>query len=95
MKRLLLLLSCCVFVFLQTAAQSASRKKIRKSDTGIDLSASIQLPSGDFASTHLIGWGIGVSPSYHTTGLFSKIKNIATCKASVPYLPLRHANFRW
>jgi hypothetical protein len=85
MKKILLFLSLVGLVFLQVAAQSASGKKLRKSDTGIEISGAIQVPLGDFAATHLIGFGIGVSPSYHTTGLFSKLKIVFTYNGGVTY----------
>ncbi len=85
MKRILLLLSFCGLIFFQVTAQSALRSRLSTSDAGIELSAAIQLPLGDFASTHLIGLGIGVSPSYHTTGLFRKIKIAFTYNSGVTY----------
>ena len=85
MKRILLLLACCGFIFLHICAQSSSKNKIRKNEIGIDISTAIQLPVGNFASTHLIGLGIGVSPSYHTTGLFSKVKIAFTYNGGLSY----------
>lgn len=85
MKRILLLLAFCGFVFLHVCAQSSSKNKLRKSDSRIDLFAGIQLPVGDFAGTHFIGLGVGVSPSYHTTGLFSKVKIAFTYNGGLSY----------
>ena len=85
MKKVLLLMHF-TFLFLHSLlAQNSLQDKPVKKGIGLDISAAIQLPVEDFAGTHLIGLGIGVSPSYHTTGLFNKVKIAFTYNGGLSY----------
>jgi hypothetical protein len=65
--------------------QSGTESKSKKSDLGIDVSTAIRLPVGNFNSTHLIGIGIDISPSYRTVRLESKIKISFTYNGGIAY----------
>jgi hypothetical protein len=85
MKKVVLLILFTYLFLHSLLAQNSSQDKPTKKGIGINLSAAIQLPVGDFSSTHLLGLGFEVSPSYHTTGLFSKIKIAFTYNGGVAY----------
>lgn len=86
-KKSLFLLFFNCFIFLLANSQSNSNNKAKKIDLRIDVSAALHLPVGSFASTHKLGFGIDVSPSYHTFGLLSKVKIAFTYNGGIAYYP--------
>jgi hypothetical protein len=87
MKRSLNFL-CLFFLFGMgnfAIGQSGKKNKSKKSDLGIDVSAAIRLPVGNFNSTHLIGVGLDISPSYRTVRLERKIKIAFTYNVGMAY----------
>jgi hypothetical protein len=84
MKRILLLLFVNFLFIIPAHTQPVTQKK-STNNIGIAVAAGIQVPVGNFSSTHIAGIGIGVSPSYHTTGLFSKMKVAFTYNGGVAY----------
>ena len=81
---------CLFFLLLMgnsAFGQSGTESKSKKSDLGIDVSAAIRLPFGNFNSTHFIGVGIELSPSYPTVRLESKIKIAFTYNGGIAYYP--------
>jgi hypothetical protein len=75
-RKLLLFLVSCLFTF-HSSAQTGEK--------GISLSAGINLPLGDFSSTHLLGFGIDCSPVKHWFGITSKKKIAFTYNGGVTY----------
>lgn len=84
MKKVLLLL-CFNFLLASVMAQSPTEKKSTPKDLGIAVSAGVQLPIGNFASTHIAGLGISVSPSYYKVPLFTKTKIAFTYNGGAAY----------
>lgn len=77
------------FLFLSLAfgfnSSSQNQKTNKNNDLRIDVAAAIQMPVGNFSSTHFLGFGINVTPSYHTMSLFSKIKIAFTYNGGIAY----------
>ncbi len=80
-----LLFVCINFLFVSAIAQSDTARTASRKDLRIAVSAGVQVPVGDFSSTHVAGLGISITPSYHTVSLFSKLKIAFTYNGGVAY----------
>lgn len=80
-----LLLFFVHFLFVPVMGQSDTARTATRQGLRIAVSAGVQVPVGDFASTHVAGLGISVTPSYHTVSLLSKLKIAFTYNGGVAY----------
>jgi hypothetical protein len=84
MKKTVLFFLAAAFI-ISVSAQTTGIKKPGPEEKGISLSTGINLPFGDFSSTHLIGIAIDCSPSSHWFGLLNRKKIAFTYNGGLAY----------
>lgn len=73
-------------IFIKSVSgQTTEIKKPFPQEKGIALSAAVNLPVGDFSSTHRIGIAFDCSPSRHLLGLMKQKKMAFTYSGGVAY----------
>lgn len=85
MKKGLLLLFFTSSFTAYSFAQSTEQQKRSSKNNGVSVSLAVNLPVGDFSSTHFMGIGINFSPASHWFGLLKRRKIAFTYTGGAAY----------
>ncbi|MDZ4795382.1 MAG: hypothetical protein SGI83_13965 [Bacteroidota bacterium] len=85
MKKKIFTFLLTIFFILPVLSQTSTSKKTVSPGKDIAVSFGVNLPIGNFSSTHFIGMAVDVSPARHTFGLTRVRKFIFTYNGGFAY----------